>query len=294
MFASAPPSVTIADPVFQAQTGRMQGDRLVVEVTRVGTPRGTKASGGWLPVAFFKTRAYWRNSGVEVTHFSSPLKIVLASKAGMFELRTLDRSRYRRVPQLGAGRGLRPGQQDAYVRTKGGFRAVTRHLGMWELVKDVQAPRPTPQLRGARKNGSVILTWKPAPDNDRVVRYLISYGAKQRTRVVPATQRHIRTPWGGRLDARRFSVRAVDRSGNVGKPQQLVQVPIALMRGRDLSKAEHFLHARGLRLGKVAYVRSGARLGTVVALTRKGFVQTRTKVGLTVSGGATGKTLASA
>jgi ELWxxDGT repeat protein len=152
-------------------------------------------------------------SGNPITTLDRPLVIHFPSApAGVLPGSSSDGVTWTTMPLL-AQPALPDGQRDGYfVNGDGSLDVYTRHLTLFGLLVDLQAPT-APTLGGRFVRGALALAWLPASDNGRVVRYEIDLDGKRVASVggtaaayaTRAFHPHART---------RYTVIAVDAAGN--------------------------------------------------------------------------------
>jgi hypothetical protein len=108
---------------------------------------------------------------------------------------------------------LPDGQRDGYfVNGDGSVDVYTRHLTLFGLLVDTQAPS-RPALAGRFVRGALALTWTPASDNGRVVRYEIDLDGKRFAAVGGAADAFSTRAFHPHAKTR-YTVVAIDAAGN--------------------------------------------------------------------------------
>jgi uncharacterized repeat protein (TIGR02059 family) len=162
---------------------------------------------------------------------------------------------------------------------------LTRHLSLFALVGDTQAPS-TPVLAGDVRAEGLRLSWQPSQDNSgQVARYvLLVDGAPAQAFGAATTE----TTVAGftAADARRFQLVAEDHAGN-RSPSSAAVVGVPSLAGLTLDEARAALTARGLAVGAVSEQDSTQPAGTVILQTpAAGAVAAGSTVDVTLARGA--------
>jgi hypothetical protein len=183
------------------------------------------------------------------------------------------------------GTGLPPSWDDGFERDGTSVRILTRRVGRFTLLQDVQAPTIPGGFKGTVSGGQFALSWTPSTDNSALVS---SYQISANGTVVKTVAGNLTsTPMGAfkTTDTRAFQVAAVDEAGHVsGKSLALRVVPkVAKLR---LAAAKTALAKRTFKVGTITYKRS-TRLakGTVISAGASGLRPTGTTISLVVSRG---------
>ena len=93
--------------------------------------------------------AYWALSGARVHEFAQPIEIVIRSTAGGLVPATYDGSAWRVIHRVPTGGTLPAGWVDGFFTASDGVHVLTRHLSLFALLKDLEAPQ-APQNVGAQ------------------------------------------------------------------------------------------------------------------------------------------------
>jgi ELWxxDGT repeat protein len=157
------------------------------------------------------------SSGRPVTTLAKPLVIHFpAGFAGAVPASSSDGFAWTPMPLLESP-ALPDGQRDGYfVRADGSVDVYTRHLTLFGLFADTQAPKLT-TFAGSFSKGSLVLRWAPATDNGRIARYEIELDGRPLLSVAgDATSASVRAfhPRGRTA----YAVVAIDAAGNRSEP----------------------------------------------------------------------------
>ena len=141
------------------------GDWLVL---RIDPQAPSGGSGGFQPASdVLDVTAYWALAGGDVTSFSLPLEIEV-DNPGPRRPRSSPERRLARA-RRGARRGLPAGWDDGFAYDGSNIRILTRHLSVFTLLVDAEAPSVPGNFKGTvkKKNGkqSFTLRWTAATDN---------------------------------------------------------------------------------------------------------------------------------
>jgi PASTA domain len=163
----------------------------------------------------------------------------------------------------------------------------TADSGLRTVAVDNGLPSAPRKFSGGKKNGRLVLSWKPATDAASAITAYHVYANSSLVKTLDASKRSVDMGRFKTSDARRFQVAAQDAAGNVSaKTVALVVVPnVAKL---SLAKAKTALSKRGLKAGKVSYVYSSIPKGSVVSAGKSGLVARGTAVPLRVSKGPLG------
>ena len=196
---------------------------VVVTLTpsQLQTASGGFAAGGYL----LTLRAVDASTGAAVTNFGAPLTIhiVAATASGLVPAFSADGTVWAPLSRMLAA-GLRADEGGGYrLEADGSVDVLTSTTGVFGLLHDVQPPTP-PSLAARFVKGALVLSWRPAVDNSRVISsYVITFeGRPLRTQPGSEHESSLRT-----FDPAAPSVYrliAVDASGNASAASQPVVV----------------------------------------------------------------------
>ena len=104
-------------------------------------------------------------AGAEVHQFSHPIAILIRSTEKGLVPATLENGHWRilsRVPFAGT---LPTGWEDGFYSDSAGFHVLTKHLSVFGLLRDLEAPNPPQNVRGFIGSTGLTLRWTPGSDN---------------------------------------------------------------------------------------------------------------------------------
>jgi hypothetical protein len=221
------------------------------------------SAGSWV----YDITARWVPTG-EVRHqFDVPLDIQLATtEPGETMLpRTYENGAWRLIPPTPVPGVLPPDYRDGFYVGNGSIHVLTRHLTMFTLVKDMEAPE-APQDFGAGVAGDgLTLRWNPGRDNSGVIKHFTVFVNGEPYVNLPGSQYELKMGAWDPSDTRQFFVREVDAAGNVSA-SSAVLVGLPRLIGQTLDQGAGALAGRGFTIGKVTYdPNSTAPSGTIIA-----------------------------
>ena len=268
-----------------AWTGAPAGDWLVV---RIDPAPASGATNGFMPASeILDVTAYWALNGSPVTSFSLPLEIEIDNTTAHVIPAVFESGAWRPIALM-SGASLPAAWADGFELDGTNVRIFTRHLSLFTLLEDVQAPAAPGNFKGT------------------VLRRLLLALLERRRPTTPAsspptgstrTTRWSR-PWTARsarsamgkfklTDKRAFQVAAVDDAGNVGPKSGALKV-VPKVAKLTLAAAKSALKKRGFKVGKVTYRTSSVPKGRVIKGGASGLKPAGSKVALSVSKGKGG------
>ena len=252
--SSSPTTVTSADGFGSATVpagawSTTGNDWLVIRIAPTAAPSGLTNGFGPGPEALDVT-AYWALSGAQVHELAQPVEIVIRSTAGGLVPATYDGSAWRvihRVPTAGA---LPSGWVDGFFTASDGVHVLTRHLSLFALLKDLQAPEAPQNVRGYVGPSGLTIRWLPGSDNSGTYDYVTVFaGSSDTGRYGPDYTAATVAGWNPG-DTRIFRLQETDLAGNTSVlTEPLQQVPALV--GLTVDQAEAALAAQGLSIGSV-------------------------------------------
>ncbi len=273
-------TVTVPDGAW---SGAPAGDWLVV---RIDPMPASGASNGFAPAGeTLDVSAYWALAGTPVTSFSLPLQIEFDNTQAHVVPATFESGAWRPLAEV-PGAGLPASWSDGFAFDGTDVRILSRHLTLFTLLEDVQAPSKPGGFKGVPRKGKFTLSWRAASDNSgRISAYRVYVNGN----LLKTVDGSVRSTGMGKYkltDRRAFRVAAVDTAGNVGtKTTKLKIVP--KVKKLRLSAAKSALRKRGFKVGRVRYASSASvPKGRVIKGSTAGLRIAGSKIGLTVSKGA--------
>ena len=265
-----------------AWSGAPAGDWLVL---RVDPQPATGGANGFQPASeILNVTAYWALAGTDVTSFSLPLQIEVDNTLAHAIPAVFENGSWRPIAQI-PGSALPAAWNDGFEYDGSNVRIFTRHLSVFTLLEDTQAPTAPGGFKGVVLAGKFSLSWTAASDNSGLVS---AYRIYANGAVVKTVVGSIRTVAMGKLtltDKRAYQVAAVDEAGNVG-PKTVALKVVPKVAKLTLAAAKTSLKNRGFKVGKLSYKASSTvAKGKVIAAAVSGLKPAGTKIGLTVSKG---------
>jgi hypothetical protein len=286
---SASDTTTVTVPAG-GWAGAPAGDWLVV---RIDPQPGTGASGGFQPAGeSLDVTAYWALDGSAVTSFSLPLEIVVDNAEPHVVPAVFESGAWRPLAEVPGG-GLPAAWADGFAFDGTNIRILTRHLSLFTLLQDVEAPTKPGAFKGIVKKGKFSLSWTAAADNSGLISAYRVYANNALVKTVDGSKRSVGMGAFKLTDRRAFRVAAEDGAGNVGQQTVALKVVPKLAR-LSLAAAKAALKKRGFKTGKITWMTSATvPAGRVVKGAVGGLRAAGSKVGLRVSrGGAAGRSFA--
>ncbi len=154
---------------------------------------------------------------------------------------------------------------DGYWVSGGTLHVLTRHLSIFALTGDTEAPTPPMNLNATVNDGKLTLYWDPGSDNSGTIANFVFFVDDQPVKNLGGTETQYTV---GPFDPDRlapFSIVELDTSGNASTPLTVKVVPSIV--GLSLDDARAALLAAGFAVGDVTVVDANAPAGTVVGPT---------------------------
>jgi hypothetical protein len=235
-------------------------DWLVLRIAPTAAPSGLTNGFGPGPEALDVT-AYWALSGTQVHEFAQPIEVVLHSTDKGLVPATLESGAWRvihRVPTQGV---LPAGWTDGFWTAADGIHILTRHLSLFALLKDLEAPQAPQNVRGYLGPDGLTIRWLPGNDNSGTYDYVTLFAGSSDTGHFGPDYTAATVAGWTPGDPRIFRLQENDLAGNQsGLTPPLAQVPS--LAGLTLDQAQAALAARGLSIGSVTVGGTG-KAGTI-------------------------------
>ena len=202
-----------------AWSGAPAGDWLVV---RLDPQPAAGGSGGFQPASeIFDVTAYWALAGGAVTSFDLPLEIEVDNTQAPRHPGSLRERRLAHDRRDARQRSLPAAWNDGFEYDGSNIRILTRHLSIFTLLEDVQAPTVPGGFKGVSRGHELLaLAGRPRPTTPASSPPTGSTPTARSSR--PSTAPLARLPMGALklTDKRGFQVAAVDEAGNVGREDE--------------------------------------------------------------------------
>jgi hypothetical protein len=250
-----------------------------------GAPRGD-VGGGFAangPVWDITART---PSGKTFHSFAKPVELVFSEDSLGIVPATFEEGRWRPLPRLVTPGTLPADQSDGFWRDGETFHVLTRHLSLWAILSDNEAPQPPQDLSGTVGADGLTLHWRPGPDNSGLVDEVTLFVNGERYASYSADVTEAKLGAFRADDPRTFTWRERDAAGNVSveTPRLRTLPPLA---GKTLAEAQSALGGRGFRVGTVTERVSSAPPGTVIEPAGIALAVEGSAVPLVVAAGAT-------
>ncbi len=265
-----------------AWSGAPAGDWLVV---RIDPAPASGVTNGFQPASeILDVTAYWALAGSAVHSFSLPLAIEIDTAAVQVVPAVFESGSWRPIAQVPGGGGLPAAWADGFERNGTDVRIFTRHLSLFTLLQDVQAPGVPGGFKGTVSGKSFSLSWSAAADNSGLISAYRVYVNNALVATVDGSQRSVPMGKFKLTDKRSFQVAAVDAAGNLGPKSGALKV-VPKVAKLKLTAAKSALKKRGFKVGKVTYKKSSIPKGKVIKSAVAGLQPAGAKVALIVSKG---------
>jgi hypothetical protein len=236
------------------------GDWLVVSINPATPPSGL--TGMDVASETFDIAAHWAVAGGDVHQFARPLEIVFRNAPGG-SVPATDDGGWRLLTPVPEGGQLPDSWDDGYFWSGDDVHVLTRHLTLFALMRDAQAPTPPLRFTGRVKSGTLSLNWAPGTDNSGSIGGFQVYVDGNAQAQLPASQPSYGVGPYDPNDTHKYTVSESDAAGNVSAPTKELAVVPALV-GLTLDQARAALESRGFGLGDLTQVESSQPAGTVV------------------------------
>jgi hypothetical protein len=225
-------------------------DWLVVRVAPMAAPSTSLNGFGPGPQAIDVT-ARWALTGSEVHQFNQPIGILLRSTEKGVVPATFENGSWHvlsRVPTAGT---LPQGWNDGFSVDGSGFHVLTRHLSVFALLRDLEAPQQPQNVRGYLGPKGLTIRWLPGSDNSGTYDYVTLFSDSSDTGhfgvdYVAASLEN----WSAG-DPRVFRLKETDLSGNESPLTRPLR-PVSSLVGLTQDAAAAALRAQGFSLGQTS------------------------------------------
>jgi hypothetical protein len=254
-------TVTVAPPAWPA--GAAPEDFLVVNVDPAPTPLSLGA--GLQPSSpVIDVTAHWALAGLRVSEFDDAIEVLIpGSGAGVVPVTSENGTSWRVLARID-GTTLPAGARDGYYVDGAGVHILTRHLTLFALGSDVDAPSPPTHVAGEMRADGLTIRWIPGRDNSGQLGNVILSVNGEPYREFGPTEYEAKLGELLEHDSRRFSLVQLDAAGNASAPSDTLRA-LPKFLGLGLEEARSALTSRGIAVGSVVFRDApGAVPGTVV------------------------------
>jgi hypothetical protein len=284
--ASADGTATLTVPA--GAYGSAQPDNWMIFRVGVASPTVLASLGLSQSSWVYDITARWLATNEMKHDFDAPLDILLATtEPGETMLpSTYENGAWRFIPAVPQPGVLPPDWHDGFYAGNGGIHVLTRHLTLFTLTKDLEAPEPPHAVGAGVAADGLTLRWVPGRDNSGVIKQVTVFANGEPLVDLGPDQLELKLGSWDPSDTRRFSLREVDAAGNVSA-ESTVLAGLPQLIGLTLDQATGALAGRGFTVGSVGYdPTSAAPAGTVIAPDWKELRAQGSAIDLVVSGKA--------
>src|SRR5262249_1234770 len=163
--SSSPTTVTSSDGFASATVpagawSSSGNDWLVIRMAPAAAPSSLTNGFGAGPEALDVT-AYWALSGAQGHEFAQPIEIVIHSTEQGLGPATFENGAWRVIPRVPTGGTLPAGWVDGFFTASDGVHILTKHLSLFALLRDLQAPQAPQNVRGYVGPDGLTIRWLP-------------------------------------------------------------------------------------------------------------------------------------
>jgi hypothetical protein len=259
------------------------GDWIVLRITPMAAPTGLTNGFGAGPVTVDVT-ARWALAGTEVHQFSRAIGILLRSTEKGLVPATFENGQWRvlsRVPSAGT---LPTGWEDGFYTDSAGFHIMTKHLSVFGLLRDLEAPNPPQNVRGYFGPTGLTLRWTPGADNSGTYDFVTVFSDSTDAGHfgVDVTAASVGAWSVG--DSRIFRLKETDLAGNESSLTQPLR-PVPSLIGKTPDQVAALLAQVGLKVGTITTGGTGPA-GTITGPSGLALAEQGSAIDLTVSPGS--------
>jgi hypothetical protein len=235
-------------------------DWIVLRIAPQAAPSGLTNGFGPGPEALDVT-AHWALSGAQLHEFAQPIEIVIHSSESGLVPATFDGTAWRLIHRVPTAGTLPSGWVDGFFRDANGIHVLTKHLSLFALLSDLEAPQAPQNVRGYVGPDGLTIRWLPGSDNSGTYDYVTLFAGSSDTGHYDPDYTAATVAGWKPGDSRIFRLKETDLAGNESElTQPLVQLPSLV--GMTPDEAEAALEKLGLSIGSVTIGGSG-KSGTV-------------------------------
>ena len=259
------------------------GDWLILRITPTAAPAGLTNGFGAGPITVDVT-ARWALAGTEVHEFNRAIGILMRSTEKSLVPATFENGHWRVISRVPSAGTLPTGWEDGFYTDGAGFHVLTKHLSLFALLRDLEAPNPPQNVRGYLGPTGLTLRWTPGTDNSGTYDFVTVFSDSTDAGHfgVDYTTASVGTWSAG--DPRIFRLKETDLAGNESSLTPVLrQVPPLV--GKTPDQAAALLAPLGLKLGSTTIGGTGPA-GTITGPAGLVLAQEGTAIDVTVSPGA--------
>jgi hypothetical protein len=235
-------------------------DWIVLRISPTAAPSGLTNGFGPGPEALDVT-AYWALSGAQLHEFAQPVRIDMHSTERGLVPATFEGGAWRVIHRVPVAGTLPSGWVDGFFSDANGMHVLTKHLSLFALLKDLEAPQAPQSVRGYVGPDGLTIRWLPGSDNSGTYDYVTLFaGSSDSGHFGPDFTAATVAGWKPG-DSRILRLQETDLAGNVSElTAPLVELPSLV--GLTPEQAAAALAAHGLTLGTLT-VGGAGKPGTV-------------------------------
>jgi hypothetical protein len=257
-------------------------DWVVLRVTPMPAPSGLTNGFAPGPEAVDVT-AWWALAGTQVHEFSQPVNILMRSSAKGLVPATFEGGNWRVIARVPTPGTLPTGWEDGFYVDASGFHILTKHLSLFALLNDVEAPQPPQNVRGFLGPSGLTLRWTAGADNSGTYDFVTVYSDANDIGHFGVDYTAAGIGAWSPADPRVFRLKETDLAGNESALTRPL-LPVPSLIGKTPDEAAAALAARGFTVGTLTPGGTGAA-GTVTGPAGLVLAEEGSAIDLTVAPG---------
>jgi hypothetical protein len=258
-------------------------DWLVLRITPSAAPAGLTNGFGAGPETVDVT-ARWALASTEVHQFDRAIGILMRSTEKGLVPATFENGRWRVISRVPSAGTLPTGWEDGFYTDGAGFHLLTKHLSLFGLLRDLEAPNPPQNVRGYVGPTGLTLRWTPGADNSGTYDFVTVFSDSTDAGHfgVDYTAASIGSWSAG--DSRIFRLKETDLAGNESSLTQPLRAVPSLI-GLTPDQAAALLEPLGLKVGAITSGGTGPA-GTISGPAGLALAEQGSAIDITVSSGS--------
>jgi hypothetical protein len=236
------------------------GDWIVLRIAATAVPSGLTNGFAPGPEAMDVT-AWWALAGTQVHQLSQPIDILIRSTERGLVPATFENGSWRIIHRVPTGGVLPAGWEDGFYTDGSGFHVLTKHLSLFALLRDLEAPQPPQNVRGYAGPDGLTIRWLPGADNSGTYDFVTVYSHSNDVGHYDADYTAATIAGWHIGDSRVIRLMETDLAGNESTLAEPL-LPVPSLVGLTREQAAAALRARGFTIGSISVGGSG-RPGTV-------------------------------
>jgi hypothetical protein len=259
------------------------GDWLILRIAPAAAPAGLTNGFGAGPITVDVT-ARWALAGTQVHQFNRAIGILMRSTQKGLVPATFENGQWRvlsRVPSAGT---LPTGWEDGFYTDSAGFHLLTKHLSLFSLLRDLEAPNPPQNVRGYLGPTGLTLRWTPGADNSGTYDFVTVFSDSTDTGHFGLEANAASIGAWSAGDPRIFRLKETDLAGNESSLTQALR-PVPSLIGKTPDEAAVLLAPFGLKIGTTTIGGTGPA-GTITGPAGLVLAEEGAAIDVTVSPGS--------